>query len=102
LPDSLCSFTTGSLSYVVMPLECTDAMAERPPLLIEGEATLLDQPGRYWGFVLLGPDGEPIDLAQRAAVHFGAAREGLYALGLGRVRVTVELLDAAPGVGRSG
>ena len=68
-------------------------MAERPPLLIEGEATLLDQPGRYWGFVLLGRDGEPIDLAQRAATHFGAAREGLYALGLGRVRVTVELLD---------
>jgi hypothetical protein len=70
-------------------------MAERRPLVLEGEATLLDQPGRYWGFVLLGREDEPIDLAQRAAVHFGVSAGGLYALGLGRVRVTVELLDGA-------
>jgi hypothetical protein len=71
-------------------------MDERPPLVLEGEATLLDQPGRYWGFVLLDRDGEPIDLAQRAAVHFGVAPRALYALGLGRVRVTVQLLDGGP------
>jgi hypothetical protein len=68
-------------------------MAARTPLVIEGDATLVDQPGRFWGFVLLGRDGEAVDLAQRAAVHFEAADQQLYALGLGRVRVTVELLE---------